>query len=245
MGGIAKGIGNAVGSVGRGIGGIFGGATDTLFGNNIPNELKNPRLTSFGAPGLSATYLSPENLQLERGAGINESLSGISDAFMGASNQLGNLKPLVEPGFGRLTEAGVRAVRDARRASMGDLRENLRRRRVLGSRFGADDIARTNAEFAKKENEFRSQAFLQEMDMLKGLINDQSINAAKSFLSNLEQSNFETGIAAQMASGVTSVLSNNAQIIGGMSNRAGDAMLNTLGGLGSFAAARKWPIPTA
>jgi hypothetical protein len=233
MGGIVSNVTDAIGLTGS------DSITDKLFGNNIPNELKNPRLTSFSAPGLDATFASPEQLNLTRSPEIDESLAGISGAFRTQADELGGLKPLVEPGFGRLTEAGIRAVRDARRATLGDLRTNLQRRRVRGSSFGADDISRTNAEFAKKENEFASQAFVQELALSQELINQQAQAQANSFLQTLNQSNIESNLAAQLASGVTAVLSNNASLIGQMNNSGRDVVLNTLGtGLGAFAALR-------
>ena len=219
MGKIVSGVTDAIGLTGS------DSITDQLFGNNIPNELKNPRLTSFSAPGLDATFASPTQLNVTRSPEIDNSLSGISQAFRTQADELGGLKPLVEPGFGRLTEAGIRAVRDARRSSIGDLKTNLSRRRVSGSSFGADDISRTNAEFAKKENEFASQAFIQELAMKQDLINQQAKAQANSFLQILQQSNIESSLAAQLASGVTSVLSDNAKIIGDMSNSGASALL--------------------
>jgi len=211
--------------------------TDKIFGNNIPSELKNPRLTSFTSPGLNAAFQSPEQLDLQRSQGVTDSLAGISSAYQTQAGELSALQPLVEPGFGRLTQAGINAVRDARRASMGDLRQNLARRRVLGSSFGADDISRTNAEFAKKENEFASQAFTQELALSNELINQKATAQANSFLQTLAQSNVESQIATQMATGVTSVLSNNAQLIAGMSNSGADRLLNVGGtALGAFGA---------
>lgn len=208
-----------------GIGDFFSDTTDKFFGNNIPSELKNPRLTSFNAPGLNANFASPEQLNLTRSPEVQGSLQGISNAFKNQAGELQGLKTLVEPGFGRLTESGIRAVRDARRSSLGDLRQNLQRRRVRGSSFGADDISRTNAEFAKRENEFTSQAFIQELALSQELINNQAQAAANSYLQFLSQSNIESNMATQLASGVSSVLSNNARIIGEMSNSGASAML--------------------
>ena len=212
-----------IGAIGGGLLGGLGG--DDLFGNNIPNELKNPRLTSFTSPGLNAAFKSPEQLELERSQGTTDALSGISGAFKTQAGELGALKPLVEPGFGRLTQAGINAVRDARRASMGDLRQNLARRRVLGSSFGADDISRTNAEFAKKENEFASEAFVKELELSTQLINSQAQAEAASYATFIDQSNIESAFATQLSSGVSSILSNNAKIIGDMSNSGASALL--------------------
>ena len=231
MGGIVSGITDAVGLTGS------DSITDKFFGDNIPNELKNPRLTSFTSPGLSAAFKSPQQLDLQRSQGTESLLGGIAGAYRNQASELGDLQPLVEPGFGRLTEAGIRAVRDARRSSIGDLKQNLARRRVAGSSFAGDDIARTNAEFAKKENEFASQAFTQELALSNELINQKATAQANSFLQTLAQSNVESQIATQMATGVTSVLSNNAQLIAGMSNSGADRLLNVGGtALGAFGA---------
>ena len=226
-----------MGGIVDGIGDFFSEGLDKIFGNNIPSELKNPRVTSFSAPGLNANFTSPTQVDLTRTQETQDALSGISSAFKTQAGELGGLKPLVEPGFGRLTEAGIRAVRDARRSSLGDLRQNLSRRRVSGSSFGADDAARTNAEFAKKENEFASQAFVQELALSQELINNQAQAEANSFMQFLSQANIESQFATQLASGVTSVLSNNAALIGQMSNSGADRILNVGGtGLGAFAA---------
>ena len=226
MGGITD---IAKGALNVGTLGLFGGGSDSpfdqLFGNNIPGALQNPRLTSFSAPGLDATFASPEQLNLTRSQEVQDSLSGISNAFKTQAGELGGLKPLVEPGFGRLTEAGIRAIRDARRSSIGDLKTNLSRRRVSGSSFGADDISRTNAEFSKRENEFASQAFVQELALSQQLINDQATASASAYSTFLEQANIESNFAVTLSSGVSSILSDNAKIIGDMSNSGSSALL--------------------
>ena len=162
-------------------------------------------------------------------------MGGVSNAYNTQANQLGALQPLVEPGYGRLTEAGIRAIQDARRATMGDLRQNLARRRVSGSSFAQNDINRTNAEFTKQQNEFASQAFTQELAAKQQLINDQATASANAYLQSIQQTNIDSQLATQLASGVTTVLSNNAQLIGDMSNRGSNTLLTGLGtGLGYF-----------
>ena len=249
MGGIAKGLGKIAGPlaggaagfalggpVGAGLGLMAGGAlgggpADKLFGNNIPNSLQNPRLTSFNSPGLNAQFASPTQLNMTRGAGVESALGGVSAAFGNQASELGALRSLVEPGMGRLTEAGINAIRDSRRASMGDLRQNLARRRVGGSSFAADDLSRTSAEFAKRENEFASQAFMQELGLTQDLINQQANAQVNSYLQTLNQSNIESGLAAQMATGVSSMLQGNAQMMGQLSNSGADRLLNVGGAL--------------
>lgn len=212
------------------LGGV-GDIPDQVFGTNIPSELKDPRLTGFEAPGLGANFLSPELLKVMRSPETQEALSGISDAYRTQAQDLAGLRPLVEPGFGRLTESGIRAVRDARRKTVGDLRQNLAKRRVLGSSFAADDIARTEAEFAKKESEVSSKAFIAEMAMSQNLINEQAQAQANQYLQTLNQLNIESQIASTMASGVSNILSSNAQLMGQMELGTGGRLFDTIGGV--------------
>ncbi len=238
-------LGSVAGPVGLGAGALLGGSlfdddgfvsnvTDDVFGTNIPNELKNPRLTSFMAPGLGAQFLSPELLQVQRSPQTQAALTGISDAYRSEAQNLAGLKPLVEPGFGRLTEAGVKAVQDARRRTVGDLRENLAKRRVLSSSFAADDIARTEAEFAKAENKVAAESFIKEMAMTQELIQKEAIASANQYLQTLNQLNIESQVAANISSGVSTILSSNAQLMGQMESQSGDRLFDTLGGIGGL-----------
>ena len=67
------------------------------------------------------------------------------------------------------------------------------------------------AVFQKREDEFRAQTFLQELQAKQQLIGAQYEAAANSYLQLLNQFNLESGMATQLASGVTSVLGANAQ----------------------------------
>ncbi len=161
----------------------------------------------FGAstPGLDIEA-SKRGFDFTRSDQLQGNLDSLSNAFGDQAGQFRELRPLVEPGFGRLTETGVNAIRDARRSTLGDLRTNLSRRRVLGSSFAQGDINRTTAEFQKREDEFRAKTFLQEIDAQRTLINDEFNATTAQYKTLIDQSNFETGLAAQLAANATSVL---------------------------------------
>lgn len=215
---------------------IMGAITDKLFGNNIPDEVKNPRYGTFTTPG-ATTDIVNDHLTFGRSAGVDETLSGISDAYSTQADELGGLQRLVQPGFGRLTKSAIRAVRDARRSSMGDLRQNLARRRVRGSSFGADDISRTASEFSKREDEATAQAFVRELGLSNEIVNQKATAKANSFLQTLSQFNLETQLAAQISNGVTGVLGNNAQLMSNLTNSGANRLLNVVGtGVGGFLA---------
>jgi len=232
-----------MGSIVSGIGNLIEGGSDLLFGDyqEQAKNLANDSLYSITTPG-SSLVPSGKQWTLTRSPELQNTLSGLSSAYMDASNEFGGLKGLVEPGFGRLTEAGVKAIRDARRSTLGDLRKNLSRRRVLGSSFAQDDINRTTAEFQKREDEFRSQAFIQEMQMKEQLIAKQYEAAANSFLQLLNQFNFEAGMATQLASGVTAVLGANAQTAAKLTAMFQQDTMSGIGDLFGTALGNTFPI---
>lgn len=198
MGGITSAIGGFVGDVL----GIDSGAA------NAPVNSYRP--TSFTSDGLSAD-ISKNNISLERSPLLNQTLNSLGSTFNRQFQELGSIRGQLAPGFGALTQAAVSNLENRRRSAIGNLRENLQRRRVLGSSFASDALARTEAEFAQKESEIRSQARLQEIEANVNLINQQAQAQAAQFSTFLSQFNLEAQLAAQMSSGVSSIMAANAQ----------------------------------
>ena len=62
------------------------------------------------------------------------------------ANQLGSLREQLTPGFGALTQARVDRLEHQKSKAVGDLRENLARRRIGGSSFAGDAEARVARE---------------------------------------------------------------------------------------------------
>lgn len=81
-----------------------------------------------------------------------------------------SLRGDLRPGFGRLTRSRIEGLRGLRDRTVGNLREELAKRRVAGSSFAAREIGAQEAEFAKMEDEVRAESFLQEMGATNELI---------------------------------------------------------------------------
>lgn len=116
----------------------------------------------------------------------------------------------LRPGFGRLTQARVKAIERAEGRALGDLREQFGARRVLGSSFANREIASTTAEFGQQEEEARAQAIVQEIALrnqtAQALIKTQlaelgvATNIQKSILGIATEVAFaEAGLEAQAA----------------------------------------------
>ena len=93
--------------------------------------------------------------------------------FNNLYNELGGLRGSVAPGYSQLREARLNAIEDARSRTVGNLRDSLARRRVSGSSFANDDLARTEAEFGRASSEAEAQSFLEELDANMRLISQQ------------------------------------------------------------------------
>lgn len=91
---------------------------------------------------------------------------GMRDLISGSAR----LREEVRPGFGRLTDAAVKTIRNRRDEAVGNLRESLARRRVLGSSFAEDAQARVEAEFADLEERTRAQAIIEEIGLSRDLM---------------------------------------------------------------------------
>lgn len=93
--------------------------------------------------------------------------------------QLGGLRDQVEPGFGKLTTARVKAVKDRRDEAIGNLRESLARRKVLGSSFADDAISRSELTFAQEEESARAQSFVEELGFSRQLAIDEAVTSGQ------------------------------------------------------------------
>jgi len=193
-----------------------------LFGDagKASKPLRRFKPTEFTTSGAQLKSLPSERgtaaISLEQTPLIARQLGQIKTGAQQAGQQLGELREQVAPGFGRLTEAGSAAIQAQRRRAISNLRENLGRRRVLGSSFGEDALARAEAEFGKQEAEFRSQAALQEIEASRVLSQQQFQTSIQGAQSIINQANFETGLAANLSNQISSTMAGLAQAEAGI-----------------------------
>lgn len=215
---------------------------------------------SFSGKDLISGGSTPERLGF---------IKQMSDLFKNQAGQFAGLRPGLGVGFTELRKAlspdalnvsltaRLKQIEDARTRSTGDLRENLARRRVLGSSFGQDALSRADAEFgrlseqavaetemAKREAAIQeAQTKLQEIDATKQLISEEfalTRESVNTFINNL---NVEAQIATQLASNATSSLSANAMMQSKLLQQEADSTRKSsegilgelLGGFGTYA----------
>ena len=120
-------------------------------------------------------------------------IPALRSGIQGLRGGLTDLRSRVAPGFGELTQSRVKAIRDAASESIGNLRENLAKRNVLGSSFGADTESRTRLAFAQDEERARAEAKIQEIALTGELIG-QELNT---FAQEMGLTEFEAGLKQQ------------------------------------------------
>ena len=196
------------------MGGIVGKASEALFGKP-GKSLSKFRPTMMSGGGFQSTLTGPKNnqtLNLTSTADRLNAVGGVQSALLGGADMLAEQRGLVRPGFGALTEARVGSLDAARRRATGTLRENLGRRRVLGSSFGADAMGRMEAEFGRVEAEARAQSFLEELQLTTNLIERETQFRTSAMSTALDSLNFEASLATQLATGATAAMQASASM---------------------------------
>lgn len=192
-----------------------------LFGGD---EDASSSLSNFQVPGIDAGGLKaipgPGGVQVTSSGERQGLVGSLSRTFPEQAKLLSELRGQVTPGFGRLTTSRLAEIESARARSVGNLRENLQRRRVLGSSFASDALARTEAEFAQQAERVQAESFLQELELSTNLIAQEFTVARGEFTTQLDELNLQADLASQLASGATATLAANARLSAELDARA-------------------------
>lgn len=181
-------------------------------GNSGSAPLQNFKPTSFNAGGLSSS-MSGDTLNITPTAQRLGIVGGLQNTFGELASELGGQRARVAPGISELRAQRLGEVENARQQSIGNLRENLQRRRVLGSSFGADALTRAESEFAGQKDRVAAESFLQEFEMTNQLIGQQFAAKRGQFQTGLDDLNFQADLAAKLSSGATNAMAGNAKAL--------------------------------
>jgi hypothetical protein len=161
--------------------------------------------------------------------GLRSNLQPIGQGLQGIQGELTGLQGQVTPGFGRLTEARVQAIQNAQAESIGNLRESMGRRGVLGSSFAADAETRTRLAFTQEEERARAESIVQEMGLNLAIMQERASNFAQQLgVTQADQQLLSASIAPIMAQGaiLSDELSRQIQLLGLTANAG--AQMNAL-----------------
>lgn len=183
---------------------------NSLFGSGSKKPVAMPPPTGINAGGLTST-LSNGSIGITASPERMGFVNNIAGGFGNLVDELGLLRAKVAPGMSELRTSRLGEIEDARNRAVGDLRENLARRRVLGSSFGADALSRAESEFAGQRERVAAESTLQELEMTHNLINEQFNANRMKFQTGLDELNLQANIAAGLAGKATDTMAANAR----------------------------------
>lgn len=205
-----------------------------LFGGSSPQVQMQPQ--GFNAGGLSTTF-GPGGYNIAATPERTGLVSGLSNTFGELGNQYGSLAATVAPGFNDLLRARLGQINDSASAAIGNLRQNLQSRRVLGSSFGQDTISRGEAEFARQRDAATADTFMKSLAASSELLAKQYEAWTKQFSTGLDELNLEAGIAGPLVQNANNVLAQNARTNAELEARSQEGTGRLLGTVGSLALA--------
>jgi hypothetical protein len=191
-----------------------------------------PPPSGFDGGGLTSSFnQGTGNFEVRPTAQRLGVIGGLRETFGNQAGELGGLQSQVQPGYNDLLNARLEALNNARTSAIGNLRENLSRRRVLGSSFGQDAISRGNAEFAKLQDQIVAQNKLQSISATNELINQKYQAHANSYNTALSELNFEANAAMGLASKGSQQIADNAKFMANYNYQANAAEGSAIGGI--------------
>ena len=186
---------NKLGDIGSGIGGLIGAS----MAPGIPTGA-GLGATRVGTPGYQLQKLAGGSVELSR----SPEMQGLLSQQTGIFNTIGDLRSQVTPGFGRLTEALVKGIRNAATESIGNLREQFAKRRVQGASFAEDAIGRQELMFGEAESAVRAKGFLEELQLTTDLLDKQHSILSQQIDLNFKELGLAQGTAASLQSLIAS-----------------------------------------
>lgn len=178
---------------------------DTL-GASLVNNGLTP--TSYAGPGY--------NIGISSGGNINMARTGETQGFMdrlGAGmdtdeGAFGSLLSQLTPGFGRLSSARAQDIRNAASKAIGNLKDNLGRRRVLGSSFANDQIGSVERQYALDEERVKAEALVEELKMTNEVINSRSAARNQALTTAFSQIQFEGDVGQKLLQSTQAAMNN-------------------------------------
>lgn len=185
-----------------------------LFGGNekpAAAPIQQFRPTGITAGGLTSS-VSGDNLTITPSAERLGLVRNLAGGFTNEADALAGLRDRVTPGFSDLRTSRLQQIEDARKAAIGNLRENMARRRVLGSSFGQDALTRAELEFGRAKESTAAESFLQELDATNQLVQQEFQARRGAFEAGLNDLNLQADVATKLAAGASAQLGANARL---------------------------------
>ena len=178
------------------LGDFYNSATSGMTGINPVN---------YAGPGYGINIGANGNINVSRNADtqgwIDRLLSGTATDEAAYTENLGR----VTPGFGELTNSRLTDVENKRYSDIGNLREQLAKRRVLGASFADNEIANRELMWQQERDKVIAESKIAEIEMTTNLIKQRSDTRLANVTQGLQQIQFEGNLGNELTQGVMQV----------------------------------------
>lgn len=190
-----------------------------ILGGGIQASNINYTPAGFTSPGFSGSY-SGGGVNITNSPGLNSAIGNLQSTFGSEANAFNALGNTVKPGFSQLRTAGLNQLNTQQQATVSNLTQNLANRKVLGSSFANNNISNTEAEFAQQKANFAANSYLQEFQAYTQATQERYQAQAQQYYSFINQSNIESGLAAQLSQQNNQIMANIATADAGLQQQA-------------------------
>lgn len=188
-------MGQIAGAIGASlIGGLLG---DSFAGKRVQRGERTVPRSGIGMDAGGFTVDVGDRVRIRPTEQRQELIGGIRDVLGTAAQDLRGFRTDIDSPLARMGELTQQRIADVERRTIGTLRDQLARRRVLGAGFAQDAIARAGAEFARESAEAEAQTALQRVDIETQLIERETALNMQSFNVAMESMNMEAVLGAQ------------------------------------------------
>jgi len=160
-------------------------------------KLRNARPTGFTSPGLSGAYnKKTRSFDVTRSSALTQGLADLQSRLGERASAFRGLRG--SDIFDKLLEGRVGAIRDAGLRTVGNLRQELGKRRVAGSSFAEREISSTEAMFAREEKIAHAEGRRDQLSAEASLIDQEFQASVQAAQVMIDQMNMESGLGAQL-----------------------------------------------
>ena len=195
-------------------GGLASGAAAAIFGGgggSVGSGLSQAPVQPFGFGGLSGG-LQNGRFVIQPGEARVTAVERSAANQARLADELAVARQRFSGPLGDLTRTRLQDVENRRSRAIGNLRENLARRRLAGSSFANDALARAEAEFAGVADQIRAGSMLEEIDINVRLLREETAAREQSIRAGIQELNLQADLGAALMSGVTTQLGANARL---------------------------------
>lgn len=196
--------------------------------NDTLKSLRNLTPNTFSGGGLSS-HLRNGVISINSSGARRSAVNNLSNTFGDLAGEYAGLRSQVRPGFSEFRSARLGENENVFARQRSNLRDDLARRRILGSSFGQDTLTRLAREEAQQADMIQAESFLQELDMTSQFLGQEFEARANQFNTILGEMNLQADLAAKLSGEATSFFRDIANLKSNLASTDSQVRANILG----------------